>query len=178
MDTTDLTAFRQQKDAFFKTHPQSPLTPEQRLHFTGLRYYEPNPALDLLLTITPFADQDEILVETTTGDRRLYVRFGEFRFMVDDQAVRLTLYETEHGFFLPFVDANANIETYPAGRYLDPEPLGGGRFRVDFNLAYNPYCAYNDRFSCPLTPFENRLSAAVRAGEMLPEGTWIAGYTA
>jgi uncharacterized protein (DUF1684 family) len=49
---------------------------------------------------------------------------------------------------------------------------------VDFNLAYNPYCAYNDRFSCPLTPFENRLSAAVRAGEMLPEGTWIAGYTA
>ncbi|HEY3290725.1 MAG TPA: DUF1684 domain-containing protein, partial [Anaerolineae bacterium] len=71
-----------------------------------------------------------------------------------------------HGFFLPFVDALAGTETYGAGRYLEPEPIPGGQqFQVDFNLAYNPYCAYNDQWSCPLTPAENRLTVPVRAGE-------------
>ncbi len=66
---------------------------------------------------------------------------------------------------MPFVDSLANKETYGAGRYLEPEPTGQGKFRVDFNVAYNPYCAYNDRWSCPLTPFENRLKVPIRAGE-------------
>jgi len=61
----------------------------------------------------------------------------------------------------------ANKETYPAGRYLEPESLGGGKFLVDFNIAYNPYCAYSDRWSCPLTPFENRLKVPIRAGEKI-----------
>ena len=79
----------------------------------------------------------------------------------------LTLYHGAYGFFLPFVDSAAGIETYPSGRYLEPEPLPGDRFLVDFNLAYNPYCAYNDRWSCPITPFENRLKVPVRAGEKM-----------
>ena len=61
----------------------------------------------------------------------------------------------------------AGRETYPAGRYLEPEPLAGNRFLVDFNIAYNPYCAYNEKWSCPIAPAENRLKVAVRAGEML-----------
>ena len=78
-----------------------------------------------------------------------------------------TLGDNEHGYFLPFVDALANQESYGAGRYLEPEPLGGNRFWVNFNLAYNPYCAYNENYPCPLTPFENRVKVAVRAGETI-----------
>jgi len=87
------------------------------------------------------------------------------KFRVDGQEAELTIYASHHGLFLPFVDALAGTETYGAGRYLDPEVLPNGKFLIDFNLAYNPYCAYNDRWSCPLTPFENRLKAPIRAGE-------------
>ena len=79
----------------------------------------------------------------------------------------LTVYANPQGFFLPFVDALAGTETYGAGRYLDPEPLGGGRVLLDFNRAYNPYCAYNEQWSCPITPRENRLAVPIRAGEKL-----------
>jgi hypothetical protein len=168
MTPDQLLAQRRQKDEFFKHHPQSPLTDAQQATFIGLRYYPPDPALDLIVAVTPFAEQEEIAVETTTGEVRQYVRYGEFRFTVEGEEARLTIYDTPHGWFLPFVDANANGETYGAGRYIDPEELPGGRFHVDFNLAYNPYCAYNDAYSCPLTPFENRLKVAIRAGEMSP----------
>ena len=106
-------------------------------------------------------------MQTSTGDVQVYTRYGRFRFEVEGQPAELTIYLADYGFFLPFVDALAGKETYPAGRYLEPEPLENGRFLVDFNLAYNPYCAYNDRWSCPLTPFENRLKVPLRAGEKI-----------
>jgi uncharacterized protein (DUF1684 family) len=119
------------------------------------------------VTVEPFPAREAIEIQTSTGDGRIYVRFGRFKFSVDGQEAELTIYETEQGYFLPFVDSLAGTETYPAGRYLDPEPLTGNRFLVDFNLAYNPYCAYNEAWSCPLTPFENRLKVPIRAGEKL-----------
>ena len=106
-------------------------------------------------------------MQTSTGDVQKYNRFGRFRFVVEGVESELTIYESENGFFLPFVDSLAGRETYPAGRYLEPEPLPDGRFLVDFNLAYNPYCAYNEMWSCPITPAENRLKVAVSAGERL-----------
>jgi uncharacterized protein (DUF1684 family) len=84
---------------------------------------------------------------------------------VEGQPVELTLYKDSHGFFLPFVDSLAGKETYGAGRYLEPEALGEGKFLVDFNLAYNPWCAYSPMYSCPLPPDENRLTVPIRAGE-------------
>ncbi len=174
MDTRELIALRREKDQFFKASPHSPLTPEQQDAFTGLRYYEPNPALDLTVTVERLPPgENEISIETTTGDTRRYRRYGRFSFSVEGQQVNLTLYEAPHGFFLPFVDANAGSETYPAGRYLEPEDLGGNQFQVDFNLAYNPYCAFGSGWSCPITPAENRLSVAIRAGEMNPVGAWL-----
>jgi len=86
---------------------------------------------------------------------------------VEGQIAELTIYADQDGFFLPFVDSLAGSETYPAGRYLEPEPLSDGELLIDFNLAYNPYCAYNDQWSCPLTPFENRLKVPIRAGEKI-----------
>lgn len=164
---TVLDDFRAEKDDFFRTHPQSPLTREQKASFAGLSYFPENPALALEVEVEPISPPEVIEMETSTGATRAYQRYGRFTFEVDGQRAALTIYASEGGFFLPFVDALANVETYGAGRYLEPEPAGGQRFRVDFNLAYNPYCAYNDLFSCPLTPFENRLKVAIRAGEKL-----------
>ena len=111
--------------------------------------------------------KERIEMQTSTGDVQVYYRHSRIRFEVEGQEAELTLYESPNGFFLPFVDLLAGKETYPAGRYLEPEELPGGRFLVDFNVAYNPYCAYNDHWSCPLTPFENRLKVPIRAGEKI-----------
>ena len=162
---SDLEDLRAEKDHHFKHDPYSPLTREQRQAFTGLSYFPENPALHLEVEVTPFDPPESIEMQTSTGDVQAYRRYGRFRFEVDGQPAELTIYAGEHGFFLPFVDALANTETYGAGRYLEPDYLGGHRFRVDFNLAYNPYCAYNPNWNCPLTPFENRLTVAIRAGE-------------
>jgi hypothetical protein len=123
--------------------------------------------LQLEVEVSEFPLKDSIEMQTTTGDIQVYQRYGRFRFTVDGQEAELTLYLGEFGYFLPFIDNLAGKETYPAGRYLEPEPLGEGRFLIDFNLAYNPYCAYNDYWSCPLTPPENRLKVPVRAGEKI-----------
>ncbi len=162
-----LLEFRKMKDDFFVHDGNSPLTPAQKKAFKGLKYFPPNPSLNLELTVDEFTQKQHIEMQTTTGDIQVYERYGMFRFDVDGQKAELTIYHSSDGFFLPFVDALASKETYPAGRYLEPEPLGGNRFRVNFNLAYNPYCAYNDYWSCPLTPFENHLKVPIRAGEKL-----------
>jgi len=172
---TDLEEFRKEKDAFFKSHPQSPLTPEQKRAFRGLSYFPESPALRLEVTVEEFNPKETVKMQTSTGDVQTYQKYGKFKFVVEGQEAELTVYSSQHGFFLPFVDSLAGAETYGAGRYLEPEPLGRGKFRVDFNLAYNPYCAYNEMWSCPLPPRENRLKVPIRAGEKLyypesPEG--------
>jgi uncharacterized protein (DUF1684 family) len=162
---TALDRFRAEKDRFFKLSAQSPLTPYQQSRFGGLSYFPENEDLRLELAFEPFAEQDEVLLQTSTGDQAPYLRYGQVHFSVDGESARLTLYATEDGLFLPFADALAGEETYGAGRYLEPEMLDDTRVLVDFNLAYNPYCAYNDAWSCPLTPPENRLKVPIRAGE-------------
>jgi uncharacterized protein len=173
MNLQQLLAERREKDEFFKASAYSPLTPEQQAAFDGLRYYEPNPDLDMIVTVEPSNNTETVIFETTTGDTQQYRRYGQFTFRVDGEEVQLTLFVGQHGYFLPFVDANAGKETYAAGRYLEPESLGGQRFHVDFNVAYSPYCAYGPAWSCPITPAENHLKVAIRAGEMLPIGDWV-----
>ncbi len=167
---TDLETFRAQKDDFFASHPQSPLTPEQKKDFHGLDYFPENPALRLEVRVEEFAKREVIEMQTTGGDAQRYQKYGKLKFAVDGQEAELTIYANPHGYFLPFVDSLANKETYGAGRYLEPELLEGGKFLVDFNLAYNPYCAYNPNWSCPLTPFEDRLKVPIRAGEKIFHG--------
>lgn len=162
---TELDVFRKQKDQFFKYHPQSPLLPEQQQQFEGLHYFPPDPALRFELPIDEFPTKDQVLMQTSTGELRTYTRYGRLRFRVNGQGAELTLYADGETLFLPFADALAGSETYAAGRYLEPQLLDNGTILVDFNLAYNPYCAYNDAWSCPLTPAENRLAVPIRAGE-------------
>ncbi|SRR6266545_2862817 len=166
-EKSELEQFREAKDAFFKRDRQSPLTYEQKKEFKGLNYYPENPDLRLVVTVDEFPEKQVIEMQTSTGDVQKYERYGRFIFNVDEQEAALTLYGDEDSFFLPFADSLAGTETYGAGRYLEPEILEDNRFLVDFNLAYNPYCAYNEAWSCPLTPFENRLKVPIRAGEKI-----------
>ena len=166
---SELEDFRAEKDEFFETHYQSPLTPEQKRSFTGLKYFPENEALRLEVQVERLFDQQPMQMQTSTGGVQTYIRHSRFRFRVEGEEAELTIYQNENGYFLPFVDAQAGKETYPAGRYLEPEELPGNHFLIDFNLAYNPYCAYNELWSCPITPAENRLKVPVPAGEKLFE---------
>ena len=157
--------YRQPKDEFFESNPQSPFTPEQQKNFSGLKYFPENSAMNMDLEIDQFEIKDPVEIQTTTGDMRTYDRFGKIHFEVEGEQVSLTVYATPHGYFIPFVDNQAGKETYGAGRYIDPEELPDGKLLVDFNLAYNPYCAYNEAYSCPLPPAENRIPVAIKAGE-------------
>jgi uncharacterized protein (DUF1684 family) len=164
---TLLSEFRQEKDRFFVSDPQSPLTPEQKKDFRGLNYFPENPTLRLEVQVEEFPKKDKIQMQTSTGGVQHYTRYSKFKFKAEGQSTELTIYANPDGFFLPFADSLAGTETYGAGRYLEPEYLGDNRFLIDFNLAYNPYCAYNDRWTCPITPPENRLAVPIRAGEKM-----------
>ena len=164
---TALSDFRAAKDEFYGTSPDSPLLPEQKRSFAGLHYYPEAP--DLAFEVVPelFEDPELIDMQTSTGDAARYLRWARLALPVGIGQARLTVFRDpgSDSFFLPFQDAGRGAETYGAGRYVDVEELADGRLRIDFNYAYNPYCAYNDGWSCPLPPAENRLDIAIRAGE-------------
>ena len=170
---TALQQFRSQIDDFLGNHPQSPLSWEQQASFSGLSYYPENEELAFEVDVDRFAaDEPLIEMQTSTGDTRQFRRWGSFRFQVDGEEASLVIYSDPYGheFFLPFKDATNGSETYGAGRYMDDhrpalQQIGPARFRVDFNFAYNPYCAYSPHFSCPLPPRENWLKVPVQAGE-------------
>ena len=169
--------YRAEKDEFFKTNAGSPIAPEERDAFDGLPYYPVN--IDLVfegLTLEPYAGDEPTSFQIPTSDNRLRPahRAGTLTFDLEGQSLRLTAYELEGAHsdgrvFVPFLDATSGGETYGAGRYLDLEPDEDGTYAIDFNLAYHPSCVYQPKFSCPLTPAENRLSVRIDAGERLAE---------
>ena len=162
---SELTEFRKQKDEFFLNDNHSPLPQEQKELFAGLKYFPENSNLLFELNIEEFPEKETIQLQTSTGDLQTYTRFGKIRFQVKRVEAELTVFSNQYGFFLPFVDSQAGKETYGAGRYLEPHMSTKGKLLVDFNLAYNPYCTYNDLYSCPIPPVENRLKVAIEAGE-------------
>jgi uncharacterized protein (DUF1684 family) len=164
---SELADFRMEKDRFFSSSPQSPLEAEQKATFGGLAYFPENPGLDLELPLERYAHPDLVRMQTSTGDVQDYRKIGQVHFTLGSQAVTLQVYESAYGgdLFLPFVDGTAPAETYGSGRYLEPELVGRDRLRVDFNMAYNPYCAYNELWSCPIPPLENRTAVRIEAGE-------------
>lgn len=164
---TELEEFRKAKDRFFAQPKGSPLTAEKRRRFAGLAYYPEKPDLVIEMVLEAALDHGTITIEATGGDARAYRRSGIVHFTVDGQPARLTLFESEgtERLFLPFRDATSGTETYGAGRYLEVNRPRDGRVVVDFNYAYNPYCAYDAQWSCPLPPRENWLAMPIRAGE-------------
>jgi uncharacterized protein (DUF1684 family) len=168
--------FRAEKDAFFKTAPGSPIPEAERDAFTGLPYYPVDPTLRFEdRTLQPYSggEPSNFQIPTSDGKLRPAHRAGILNFDLGGELQALTAYTFDGGdgesLFVPFLDPSSGKETYGAGRYLDLEPEDDGTYTLDFNLAYHPSCVYDMRFSCPLTPAENRLPVRIEAGERLAE---------
>ena len=162
----DLNEFRKEKDSFFGQGPNSPLSHELQHEFQGLNYFPENPNLRFEIEVEPFPEKEHVQMQTSTGDSNEYLRFGKFQFDVEGETAELTLFTTDDGeTFLPFVDSTSPVESYGAGRYLELEHVKGKTYLVDFNLAYNPWCAYSPNYSCPFPPAENRINVPIKAGE-------------
>ena len=166
--------FREDKDEFFRTSPRSPLPEAEREGFTGLPYYPVDEALRFEgLALEPYTGSEPTSFEIPTSDGKLRPaeRAGTFSFEVGAVACSLTGYTfaggTAESVFVPFLDGTTGTESYGAGRYLDLDREEDGTYALDFNLAYHPSCVYDMKFSCPLTPAENRLPVRIEAGERL-----------
>jgi uncharacterized protein (DUF1684 family) len=166
---------RAEKDGFFRAHPGSPIpASERQAGFAGLRYYPPDLAYRVVAEVAPFEWPQTEPLGSTGGDMREQLRYAELRFTVAGQVCRLVAYRDlngseSHELFVPFRDATSGHETYGAGRYLEvvEEASSDGKRTavLDFNLAYSPWCAYSDNYSCTLPPTENWLSVPISAGE-------------
>lgn len=166
--------FRAEKDDYFRTGARSPLPPAERQDFAGLPYFPVDPALRFQdLTLDPYTGSEPVTfaIPTSDGKLRPATRAGLLRFAIGGVPCALTAYtfeEAEAGsLFVPFLDGTTGVESYGAGRYLDLDAEFDGTYVLDFNLAYHPSCVYDMRFSCPLTPPENRLPVRIAAGERL-----------
>ncbi|WP_439880279.1 DUF1684 domain-containing protein [Pontibacter sp. MBLB2868] len=162
---------REDKDLSFRGQANSPFVDEDRRSFKNLLYYEPNVEYQVQAQVEQLANQDTLLMTLTSGSYEPYLRYGIATFELDGQPQRLTLYkklsgEKKEQLFVPFTDKTNGFETYGGGRYLDvPYEEGDQTVTLDFNRAYNPYCAYNAEYACPVPPKDNRLDIAIPAGE-------------
>jgi uncharacterized protein (DUF1684 family) len=169
--------YRADKDAYFRTGHASPVPAADRAAFPGIPYYPVDESFIAEgLVLEPYVGDEPVRFEIPTTDGRLRPaeRAGVFLFEMVGYPLRLTAYrmasadgEASGSLFVPFLDATSGTETYGAGRYLDLEADDDGTWTLDFNLGYHPSCVYDPRYSCPLTPPENRLGLRVEAGERL-----------
>jgi uncharacterized protein (DUF1684 family) len=163
---------RERKDEYFDEDHRSPLSPDEQAAFDGLNYYPVDPDYRYELALEDYDDPEQVTVGTSTEGEQEYFAVGEFTVTVDGEETTLQAYKSdldEDRLWVPFRDATSGEETYGAGRYLDLEPdrhLTDERtWILDFNQAYNPTCAYSDRYECPLPPMDNWLDVAIEAGE-------------
>jgi uncharacterized protein (DUF1684 family) len=165
-----LKAFREKKDQFFKENAHSPLNESDRKKFKGLIYYPIDLKYSMIGSIEKYPTEPKsiyVILPTNKERGRKYVKYGRFKFKSKGKEYVLQIYTPLGGgeLFLPFKDKTSETETYPRGRYLYIESMLGGKVLVDFNRAYNPFCQYNEKYTCPFAPEENWLDIAVRAGE-------------
>jgi uncharacterized protein (DUF1684 family) len=164
-------AQRSQKDQYMRTAEESPfakLTDE----FHGLNYFPVDPTYRISATLVPIQNKKTIILPTSDDKEKHYLEYAYAEFEMDGKKNRLLILEImEMGpyrgtLFLAFGDETSTNETYGAGRYLDIKKVPGSiSITLDFNEAYNPYCAYNDEYSCPFPPRENLMEIPIRAGE-------------
>lgn len=158
------------KDDYMRNSDASPFT--QKDTFTGLRYFEPDLKYRVTAKLNPVEDKKVVVLTTSTGEENHYLEYAWAEFELDGVQNKLLILEvmamgpTRGSLFLGFADETSAKETYGAGRYLDIKKLpGAGTIQLDFNKAYNPYCAYTDNYSCPFPPRENILKVSIPAGE-------------
>ena len=172
----EIKQMRADKDEFFTEHPQSPIQPEVRDDFEGLSYFDPKPEFRVPTRVRVYGNPDPIELDVTAGQPIRYLRPYIFEFELRDDRHQLAGYQQEgedtDTIFIPFRDKTTGQQTYDRGRYMETEPdkelTNGDTVTLDFNLAYNPFCAYSETFACPLPPEENWLDIVVPAGERKP----------
>jgi len=164
-----LIRFREQKDDFFRNGSDSPLGPENRRIFAGLKYFEPDPAYRFEVMLQRYHGTESAIMTTSKGTRQLFNKVGYFELAIDGRPMKLQAYQSaereDASIFVPFRDSTSGVESYGAARYLDLEVQHDDQYALDFNYAYNPYCAYSADYICPLPPRENWLTVPIRAGE-------------
>lgn len=157
---------RKNKDAFFRTNPNSPL--ENKATFTGLSYFSTSIDYQINARLEPFADKTQKLVITLSdGSEEVYEKHGHAVFKLQGEVCRLLILKHDDVYSILFKDKTSGKTTYGGGRYIDlnEAAFSGNQVEIDFNTAYNPYCVYNHTYACPLPPAENTLPIAVEAGE-------------
>lgn len=168
-------SYQEGLDDEYKDKDTSPLSFEQRAFFRGLPFFEINE--DLIFESARFyrtPNESPFMMNTTKGNPVRYVKYGEVYFSINGSNYKLNVYqnkkpsrdpEEKNMFFIPFKDLTNGNTTYGGGRYIDVYIYEGETtVFLDFNRAYNPYCAYNTRYSCPIPPPANSLSVAIEAG--------------
>ncbi len=146
---------------------RGPFTGEDSIH--QLNFFEPNIKYRVKAKVKLNSYPEKTIVVSTDGTKKTYLHLANLEFKVNDSIQSLALFRNENNvadFFLPFRDATNQVTTYGAGRYLPIEFNGETEIEIDFNRAFNPYCAYNDKYACPIPPEQNTLSVKIEAGEM------------
>jgi uncharacterized protein len=164
-----LVRFRAQKDEFMRLGRESPFRRFGHHDFQALKYFEPDPSFRFEAKLLRYRAEASVMMTTSAGTRQLFNRVGRFDLGIGGQQVPLQAYQPaerdDPNLFVPFKDATSGKETYGGGRYLEMRVEHNDEYLVDFNYAYNPYCAYVEGYVCPLPPAENLLKVAIRAGE-------------
>jgi uncharacterized protein len=165
-----ITKEREEIDRFMKTSAESPIP--DKAGFQGLKYFPTDAKYRVVADLSPIEDKKTVTLSTSDGVEQRYVEYAYAEFTLDGKENKLLILESVDSnakkgtLFLAFADATSASETYGAGRYLDvTKTPGASTITLDFNKAYNPYCAYNDTYSCPFPPAENILAIPIRAGE-------------
>ncbi|MFC6720528.1 DUF1684 domain-containing protein [Halobacteriaceae bacterium SHR40] len=172
--TEELQQNRAEKDEFLNEHRQSPIPPDHRDEFDGLAYFDPDPEYRVAATVHVFDEPETVELETSDGRTVSYNRVFRFTFELDGEQYDLHGYRQaeDDSIFVPFRDKTTGQQSYKDGRYMDleleRELQDGDSIVLDFNLAYSPFCAYSETFSCPLPPEENWLETTIEAGERSP----------
>ena len=159
------------KDKAFREEPE-PIPVDKRDQLLPLRYYAPDATYTAPAELKLANQRPVFEMPTSTGKLRRMERVGVLEFSLKGQPMSLAAFVEEgqplENLFVPFADLTTGKETYPAGRYLDLHPTSTGFYNIDFNMAYNPTCAYNETYDCPFPPPSNRLKVEIRAGEKAP----------
>ena len=175
-------SYRTSKDNQFASLPPcgrgapeecSPIPPAQKATLLPLRYFPIDESYSVLGSLKVNAERPVYEMPTSSGALRRMQLVGSLEFSLQGQPLSLGAFVEEgsaqiSSLFVPFADLTTGSETYPAGRYLDLDPTASGYYTIDFNKAYNPYCAYNKTYECPYPPPSNRLKVEIRAGDKAP----------
>jgi uncharacterized protein (DUF1684 family) len=167
-----INAARAEKERLFRDSSESPIPPDKESELLPLSYFPVDSGYNTPAVLKLAEERPAFDMPTSTGKLRKMERVGVLEFTLKGQPLSLGAF-VEAGtqrittLFVPFTDLTTGTETYAAGRYLDLHPTSTGIYEIDFNRAYNPYCAYNETYDCPYPPPSNRLKVPVRAGERM-----------